>query len=274
MTVCPYTSYILSSIDNSYLKEKPNLSKSFSFSVYPYGKYSVSTINDLCHLSTSILNNLFSIIVRKGNLDKFDEKLVETNSLSKGKGLNILNIRPDYNKILNGKTTIDIIDHFFDKKLLLQAEVTNRYSEFYSNTIDYFHTISDSLNKSNNIDYENLFTVLWNIIVMLNSITQSDNTIVLNDNNINIVSIINRCYSTFLKIHPNRNPFFELQKTSPLYDIESFNKPYKSKDIDSARDNSVAKFNRLLESQYILYELYFECILLITHYRCEYEQLL
>ena len=93
------------------------------------------------------------------------------------------------------------------------------------------------------------------------------------DTDLDIVSVIKRCWKLFPSIHKNRNSICDFLNSKSMIDFNSISKPYNSKDIDNANTLSTNQYFNLSYHKEILCETYFECLLLITYYRCEYEKL-
>ena len=216
--------------------------------------------------------NSISLYPKNVNVDLFMSFTInETGVLSKQ--INITNVFPNYSSIINGRTTINVLNHVFEKKILLPSEISENYKTFYDSTQVLLESITKNIGQKE-FCFEDIFTIMWNILIMINSLTKNNNPIQLDDNDINISKIMHKSWEVFPTIHTVRKPLIDYQKSQPLTDFNSLITPYKQKEIEAAKENSIQKYTSLLEYQNLLYENYFYGLLLITHYRCEYEQLL
>lgn len=264
--ICPYIKYILNSIDDSYKEENPELDEEFIFDIYPLGSFYISNIDDVCKTTNYIINNYFSIKVLRNTLLKY--RIIVKNANR------ILPLCPNYNDFIDGKVLFSIIRSFLNNRILCHESLKTHFVffQYLSSTFDYFRKIQKNSIHESDINFNDLFTVVWNTLITLNSLTKKGSTDYLDCTNISINTIIEHCNFIFRNSNKTYHPLIELQEYSPLIDINNLpNTNENHRKIEYELDKRI---DCLIHQKSILEEMYFKCLLIITHYYAKYENLI
>ena len=274
---CPYITNLLSKIPEPLLEDNLFFEDSFDFLVYPLGTYSVKNFDDICSLIDYLSEHIFSTSVQQCTLDRYLQIIIDNDKIPLD-SYTIDDITlPDYKDIYNGKTLLCIMDFIFEEELLTQNKdnLDDIFVEYLSTTKTHFKNTKATYDEDGIIDYNDIFTVMWSLLVMLNSLVNSDNSesqISLNLYDFSITEIVQKCREYFIMVNKNRNPLITMQEYASLIDLNDI--PDTQKDFLDAAQNSCARYQRLEDYKYLMYESYFECLLIVSYYYAKNENLI
>ena len=285
---CPYCNYFLSKIDNKYHELHNELNYHYSILLYPFGEFTIKSMDELKTVSSFLLQSYFSI--------KHQERIYTTYnsilSLSSYHNLSLSN--PEFHKIKLLKIQSEInkpfkfSDVFSELQFLISKVLCNNTPSFISHDDCtpqfqrfFYSIIQNPINQSDNScllyntfvkstdcsSLEQIFTLLFDVLIILNSVADYNEI-----KNISLKMDIQKTLNYLDNIKCCQDSYNN--NVSPPKDMDTLT----DEDIHNLNDQKIYrdffKHGSIIRDNLNFISMnYLKCLLLVTYYYAEYKDL-